>query len=163
MTYTTFVPQSFPSLSAISIFAGSTSATFTVISETLSTNMMTEKSIPIMIATVRSNITVAAIVIRYWNIAVFIFLPKMSFITANSFILHAVTISTPASAAIGIFDITPPSRNIDAKSTSECITPAILVCAPLFMATLVLAIAAVAGTPPKNGISILPMPCATSS
>ena len=92
---------------------------------------MTEKSIPIIIAAVRSNITVAAIVIR--------------------------------SAAIGIFDITPPSRNIDAKSTSECITPAILVCAPLFMATLVLAIAAVAGTPPKKGISILPMPCATSS
>ena len=41
--------------------------------------------------------------------------------------------------------------------------PASLVSHPALMATLVLAIAAVAGTPPKNGIIIFPMPCAINS
>ncbi len=41
--------------------------------------------------------------------------------------------------------------------------PGSRVCAPDLTATLVRAMAAVAGTPPKNGRSMLPTPCATSS
>ena len=87
----------------------------------------------------------------------------MDFIISHSFILHAVTISTPARAARGILDMTPPSRNIDAIIVIEWKTLTSLVWPPAFMATLVLAIAAVAGTPPRKGITIFPIPCAISS
>ena len=91
------------------------------------------------------------------------FFLKMLLIAAQSFILKAVTISTPASAAIGIRLITPPSRNIERISTTEWKTLTSLVCPPDFIATEVLAIAAVAGTPPSSGITMLPIPCAISS
>ena len=87
----------------------------------------------------------------------------MDFIISHSFILHAVTMSTPARAARGMRDITSPSRNIDAMRVREWKTLTSLVCPPAFMATLVLAIAAVDGTPPRKGITKLPIPCATSS
>ena len=59
--------------------------------------------------------------------------------------------------------MTGASTNMDSSSIPACITPVSLVSHPAFIATLVLAIAAVAGTPPKKGITILPIPCAISS
>ena len=44
-----------------------------------------------------------------------------------------------------------------------CIIPAILVLAPFLMFVAVLAIAPVAGIPPKNGTTIFPIPCEMSS
>ena len=88
---------------------------------------------------------------------------KKYFIAFHSFILQAVTISTPERAANGSFAITPPKRNIEASSPKEWIIPVSLVSEPDLIATLVLAIAAVAGTPPKKGIIMFPIPCATSS
>ncbi len=87
----------------------------------------------------------------------------MPLMTFQSFILHAVTISTPARAARGILEITGARKNIAARSTIEWKTLVRRVLPPDFIATAVLAIAAVAGTPPKNGIIILPIPCAISS
>ena len=95
--------------------------------------------------------------------AVLSFLLKMDFMVFHSFILHAVTISTPARAERGIIDITPPRTNMESSSTTAWITEVRRVSPPLFMATLVLAIAAVAGTPPKKGSRIFPTPCAISS
>ena len=87
----------------------------------------------------------------------------MPLITFQSFILQAVIISTPASAASGILEITGARKNIAARRTIEWQTLVSLVFPPDLIATAVLAIAAVAGTPPKNGMTILPMPCAISS
>ena len=52
---------------------------------------------------------------------------------------------------------------MEAISVSEWKMLTSLVCPPDFIATLVRAIAAVAGTPPQKGMSILPTPCAISS
>lgn len=82
---------------------------------------------------------------------------------SQSFMRHAVTISTPASAESGRRAITPPSRNIEASRNSEWNTLVRRVCWPDLTATLVRAMAAVAGTPPKSGSRILPTPCAISS
>ena len=117
-----------------------------------------ERTTPMAIAIVRSNITVASIVTINCVAETLSFLLKIFFITDHSFILHAVTIRTPASAARGIFDITGPRRNIEAISVTEWNTLTSLVFPPDFIATLVLAIAAVAGTPPQRGIIILPIP-----
>ncbi|MPM42194.1 hypothetical protein SDC9_88857 [bioreactor metagenome] len=87
----------------------------------------------------------------------------MVLIDSHSFIRHAVTISTPARAESGIVDIIGANINIESKRTTECVRLVSLVWQPDLIATLVLAMAAVAGTPPKNGIIILPIPCATSS
>ena len=87
----------------------------------------------------------------------------MFLIAGHSFILHAVTMRTPARAASGICDITGPRMSIEAMSVSEWNTLTSLVFPPDLMATLVRAIAAVAGTPPKKGMSMLPTPCAISS
>ncbi len=72
-----------------------------------------------IIAAVRSKITVAVIVIRNCKIAVFIFFPKIDFIETHSFIRHAVTIRTPANADSGIIDIIPPRTNIESSSIAE--------------------------------------------
>ena len=118
--YTTQVYFSFlGSISGSSSLCGSTSATVTCMSETLTTNIIIENATPITIAIVRSNTTVAIIVIRNCRMAVLIFLPKMDFIEVQSFILQAVTIRTPASAESGIIDITPPSTNIESSSIAE--------------------------------------------
>ena len=85
------------------------------------------------------------------------------FIVLHSFIRQAVTIKTPAKAGIGIFDIIGAKTIIDKNKTNAWIIPANLVCAPDLIATLVLAIAAVAGIPPKKGNTKFPIPCATSS
>ena len=84
-------------------------------------------------------------------------------ISCQSFMRKAVTISTPARADSGIFAITGPRINMKARSPSAWKIPVSLVRAPDFNATLVRAMAAVAGIPPKNGRMILPIPWATSS
>ena len=122
------------------------------------TNTIIAATTPMTIAMVRSNTTVAAIVITYWEMEDLNFLPKMLLIAAQSFILNAVTISTPASAAIGMRLMTPPRRNIERISTMEWNTLTRRVCPPDLIATEVLAIAAVAGTPPSSGIIMLPIP-----
>ena len=71
--------------------------------------------------------------------------------------------STPASAAMGMRLMTPDSRNMDASRPTEWMMPVRRVCCPALMATLVRAMAAVAGTPPKNGMTMLPTPWAISS
>ena len=85
---------------------------------------------------------------------------KMTWIVSHSFILQAVTIRTPERAARGISAISGDNRNIESRSPTEWMMETILVTPPLLMATLVLAIAAVAGIPPKNGMIALPIPCA---
>ena len=82
---------------------------------------------------------------------------------AQSFMRNAVTASTPASAAYGTLPIAPESTKTQAMRNSDWNTAVSRVLPPLLTATLVRAIAAVEGTPPKNGITMLPMPCATSS
>ena len=69
----------------------------------------------------------------------------------HSFMRNAVTISTPASAASGIEDITGASRNIETTSTSACTMPVMRVTAPLLTATLVRAMAAVGKARPLPG------------
>ena len=85
---------------------------------------------------------------------------KMTWIVSHSFILQAVTIRTPDRAARGISAMSGDNRNIESRSPTEWMMETILVTPPLLMATLVLAIAAVAGIPPKNGIMALPIPWA---
>ena len=118
---------------------------------------------PITIATVKSKTTVAHIVIKYCEIFVLTLLWNNVLISCQSFIRQAVTIKTPASADKGIRDISEPSKNIEIKITIEWKTLTNLVFPPALIATDVLAIAAVAGTPPNNGINIFPIPCAINS
>ena len=63
---------------------------------------------------------------------------------------HETTIKTPASAASGIWLITGASTNMASKMPSAWKMPVRRVTAPDFTATLVRAIAAVAGMPPKK-------------
>ena len=70
----------------------------------------------------------------------------------------AVTISTPASAASGIFDTSDPPRYTTATRTSACTTAATRVRAPARTLTAVRAIAPVAGMPPNNGDARLARP-----
>ena len=76
---------------------------------------------------------------------------------------QAVTSSTPASAAMGIRPISGASTSTLSSSTPACTKLIMRVRPPLFTPTLVRAIAAVAGTPPKKGITIFPMPWPISS
>ena len=124
---------------------------------------ITENATPMMMASVRSNTTVAAMVMKNFIMPPLNLCPKMKWMFSQSFILHAVTIRTPASADSGIADITGASMNIDNSRMTAWNIPASLVSQPALMATLVLAMAAVAGTPPNSGITRLPIPCAISS
>jgi hypothetical protein len=83
---------------------------------------------------------------------------KIKRMASHSFIRQAVTISTPASAASGMRDITGAKTNIEANSASAWMILTSRVWPPDLMPTLVRAMAAVAGTPPKNGMSRLPTP-----
>ncbi|MPM27889.1 hypothetical protein SDC9_74404 [bioreactor metagenome] len=122
------------------------------------TNVMIPKSTPIKIAMVRSNMTVATIVIANSKIAFPNFLSNMYFISFHSFMRQAVTIRTPASAAIGILEINFPRKSMDKRSPADCTNETILVCPPDLSPTLVLARTADAGIPPKNGIIMFPNP-----
>ena len=76
---------------------------------------------------------------------------------------HAVTISTPASAAIGTFEMIGASTSIMMSRPTAWKMPVRRVCAPERTATEVRASAAVAGMPPNIGSTMLPTPCANSS
>ncbi len=82
---------------------------------------------------------------------------------SHSFILQAVTIRTPANAERGMRLITGPRKNMEHNSTTAWNTLVRRVAPPLLIATEVRAMAAVAGTPPKNGITMFPKPWARSS
>ena len=77
---------------------------------------------------------------------------------SHSFMRHAVTIKIPARADIGIADIIGLRRNIESRRPTAWKIPVKRVAMPALIATLVRAMAAVAGTPPKNGIIIFPIP-----
>ena len=131
--------------------------------ELLITNKNIETQIPNTIATVKSKTTVASIVTKNCVILVLIRFLKIDLISSHSFIRHAVMISTPAKADKGICDMNGPNTNIEISNAIAWKILTSLVCPPALIATLVRAIAAVAGTPPKNGITILPTPCANNS
>ena len=76
---------------------------------------------------------------------------------------HAVTASTPPKAASGTREMTGPSSRAAASSTKPWMMAVRRVAAPLRTATLARAMAAVAGTPPKKGTTMLPTPWANSS
>ena len=59
--------------------------------------------------------------------------------------------------------MTGASTNMESSSIPAWNTPVSLVSQPALIATLVRAMAAVAGTPPNSGMMMLPTPCATSS
>ncbi len=59
---------------------------------------------------VRSKTTVASIVTKNWLMPDLKRWEKMYRIPSQSFMRHAVTISTPASAASGSFAMMPPSK-----------------------------------------------------
>ena len=87
----------------------------------------------------------------------------MVWIDSHSFMRQAVTISTPASALSGTRDMTGARTNMDASRASAWMMLTSRVWPPDLMPTLVRAMAAVAGTPPKKGMTMLPTPWATSS
>ena len=114
-------------------------------------------------AVVRSTIIVVSMVTTNFKIAPLNLPFKIKLIVTHSFMRHETTIKTPASAASGIWLITGASTNMASKMPSAWKMPVRRVTAPDFTATLVRAIAAVAGMPPKNGTMMLPIPCARSS
>ncbi len=81
----------------------------------------------------------------------------------HSLMLYATTTSTPARQAIGICLVRSPKNNRISNRTTACITPATGERPPLLMLVIVRAMAPVAGIPPKNGVTMLATPCATSS
>ncbi len=119
-----------------------------------------ENVIPRRIATVKSNITVVLKVIRYSAIEVLLFRLNISLIFFQSFIFIAVTTRMLESATKGTLDI-KGARN---RTIKRRVIPWIIlerrVTLPLEIATLVLAIAAVEGIPPKKGKNVFTIPCA---
>ena len=72
-------------------------------------------------------------------------------------------VAAQARAAMGIWLMTGANRNMEIKSPTAWNIPVRRVFAPERMATLVRAMAAVAGMPPKKGSRMLPTPWAMSS
>ena len=118
---------------------------------------------PTRIAMVRSNTMVATMVAKNSSIAPLNLWENIYRMEFHSFILHAVTMRTPARAAMGIWLMTGANRNMEIKSPTAWNIPVRRVFAPERMATLVRAMAAVAGMPPKKGSRMLPTPWAMSS
>ncbi len=81
----------------------------------------------------------------------------------TSTICTTVAISTPASAASGILDTQPVATRTTSRSASDCVIAPRRERPPLRTFTAVRAIAAVAGTPPKNGVTTLATPWPKSS
>ena len=77
----------------------------------------------------------------------------------GSTILTAVTTRTPPRTARGIRETTGAANRMTATMTSEWVIAATLVRAPARTFTAVLAIAPVAGMPPKNPVAMLANPC----
>ena len=77
--------------------------------------------------------------------------------------LIATTISTADSAASGTYCASGAAASTTTSSVSAWIMPATGVRPPVRMLVAVRAIAPVAGMPPKNGATMLAMPCAISS
>ena len=81
----------------------------------------------------------------------------------HSLILKATTIKIPARQDMGINFAHLPNKSIINSSVIEWTIPEIGVRPPIFTLVAVLAIAPVAGIPPKKGVTILATPCAISS
>ena len=125
--------------------------------------MPAERIPPMMIAWVRSSVIVARKVTRKVSTPVLKRCENMKRIDAHSFMRTAVTMRTPASAVSGTSAMIGAASKAAASSASAWMMLTSRVCPPDLMPTDERAMAAVAGTPPKKGMMMLPMPCATNS
>ena len=119
-------------------------------------------TIPTSIATVRSTTTVRIKVVSKTTTSLFgAFRSDRN--VRHSLILYATTTRIAAKAARGIIDAKCPNARRISSSVSAWTMPAIGVRPPLLIFVAVRAIAPVAGIPPKSGLAMFAMPCATSS
>lgn len=149
LMYTTVQLFSF-SVSGSPILCQSIVSNEIVIAALFTTKNTQPPIIPITIAILKSKITVQIIVRTNNRIADQYLWTNSSLIVLHSFIRQAVTIKTPASAGIGICDITGAKTSMESNKTTAWIMPANLVCAPDLMATLVRAMAASSRNPAKK-------------
>ena len=107
---------------------------------------------PTSIATVRSNTTVRRKVMIRTAKSAFGFLASI-LIVRQPLMLYDTIISTAARQGIGISPTRRPKRRRMRRSTMAWMMPATGVLPPLLMFVMVLAIAPVAGMPPKSGLA----------
>ncbi|GFI66686.1 hypothetical protein IMSAG192_00207 [Muribaculaceae bacterium] len=120
------------------------------------------RSSPISMAMVRSNITVRRNVTTSTDMSLLGAL-NMPTTVRQPLMLYDTTISTAARHDIGTRFIRGIRKRNMSSSTRVCTIPATGVRPPFVMLIIVRAIAPVTGIPPKNGTTILAMPCPISS
>ena len=125
-------------------------------------NINIASTIPTSMATTRSNTTVKRNVRAKTERSVFVVWP-ISTNSLNWHILKLTTIRIAESVAIGISFARGIATIIITKRTIAWTIPATGVLPPFLILVAVLAIAPVAGSPPKSADAIFAIPCAISS
>ena len=158
MRFSSFVSKSVSALTSISFF----STEISVVSITLRMKRTQARMRPALMATVRSKMTVRKNVSRRTKTSDLGLLSN-ALKVLQPLMLYATTIRTPARQAIGINLARGIRKSSIRRRTTAWTIPATGVRPPLLILVIVLAMAPVAGIPPKIGVTILAMPRAMSS
>lgn len=118
---------------------------------------------PAAIAATRSNTTVRTKVVTSTVMSLLgaVFMRCLN--SLHSLILYATMKRIAAIVGIGISSASGIRNRRTSRRITACTIPTTGVLPPFLMLAAVLAIAPVAGIPPKQTDAMLPMPCATSS